>query len=397
MARPIREEADRGLGLVARIHRPPTDSGDLDGLDVAVKELVAIGGHELTANTALELPAAIRFPQTDSPVVARLRAAGARIIATTTTHELAWGITTYGRGRRVSNPTAHGRIAGGSSGGSAAAVATATSHLAVGTDTAGSVRIPAAWCGVFGWKAGDDVVPLDGVLPLAPGLDNVGLLARDVRTLWRSARAVGAPDAPIRRIFVVQARGVDGYAQRAVDEAAGALARAALRVEELALPLEGRRLLELFTVVQGSAALMAHREQLATWPHQAEVYDPWMAARLDGAQKWSRRTVEGAGDAARMFRSEVRRLLLGSMLLLPATGCRAPTTSAPDVAKVNGGSAPLREVVLPWTIIANLSGLPALTVPWAVDGEQIGVQLLGGPETDLSLMLLAELLGSTSG
>jgi aspartyl-tRNA(Asn)/glutamyl-tRNA(Gln) amidotransferase subunit A len=149
----------------------------LDGVPVAVKANIAVAGRPLTAGIAAYRS---RLAAADATCVARLRAAGAIIIGLTNMDEGALGATTDNPwSGRTGHPHVRGFTAGGSSGGSAAAVAAGFCTAALGTDTIGSIRIPAAYCGVFGHKPAHGVVPTDGVVPLSPALDHVGVLARN--------------------------------------------------------------------------------------------------------------------------------------------------------------------------------------------------------------------------
>src|SRR5206468_1307742 len=150
------------------------------GIPIGIKDIIDVAGTPTTANSRV---LAGTVPHADAPVVARLRAAGALILGKTATHEFACGTVTPG----TSNPWDLGRIPGGSSGGSAAALAAGHCFGALGTDTAGSIRIPAALCGVVGLKPRPGIVPREGVIPLAPSFDVVGPMARtvgDVALLW---------------------------------------------------------------------------------------------------------------------------------------------------------------------------------------------------------------------
>lgn len=389
------EIAERADWLARWVEASPTGTGALDGAAVAVKEIVAIGGAELSANTDVVLPDRWRLPADDAVIVARLRSAGARIVATTTTHELAWGITTHAHGRRVRHPHHPRRIAGGSSGGSAVAVALRAVELAVGTDTAGSVRIPAAWCGVFGWKAGRDAVPTDGVLPLAPRFDHVGLLTADVSLLARAVGAVAAPGGRIERLVVVHVEdGVaDERAWSAVDVATSHLESTGLPVDpsSVVVPVET---VEAFGVVQRAEALRAHAELIGTWPGQAARYSPQIRERLELAERTDPSEVAEARERIDELHDVLRDGLRGAVAVLPATGCAAPSVDTPDQVDVAGRIQELRAIVLPWTVPANIAGLPAVTVPWQIDEESFGVQLLGGAGSDRHLVELAAALSA---
>src|SRR5215813_8293605 len=154
------------------------DLGPLAGVPVAVKDLMHVKGYPMTCGTKA-LPG--DESSSDAQAVAKLRAAGALIVGTTNLHELAYGVTSanphFGH---VANPAAPGHIPGGSSGGSGAAVAAGLAAIAVGTDTGGSIRIPAACCSIVGFKGTHQAVSRAGVWPLADTLDHIGPLARSV-------------------------------------------------------------------------------------------------------------------------------------------------------------------------------------------------------------------------
>lgn len=379
------------------VDRPPTGHGPLDDIRVAVKEITGIGGHRLTANTPVRLPASWSRPEGDSPIVARLRAAGATIVGTTTTHEFAWGITCWERGRTVGNPRQPGRVAGGSSGGSAVAVAIGAADLGIGTDTAGSVRIPAAWCRVLGWKMTDGLVPMDGILPLAPGLDHTGLLAIDPAVLGRAARCLGAEaiEVPpgVGWLERVPGAPIDSRASELVHRAVEALVVAGHhRTGEVTGFPSADELMACFTVVQNAAALHAHRDLIGSWPAQRDRYPESIAARLDAAEGRTATQVDAAKRARIELTTRLRELVRQGVIVLPVTGCPPPRTTEPNIARVDDVGIDLRSVVLPNTVPANLSGLPALAVPAAVDGEGFGVQLLGPAGSDLTLIELARVL-----
>src|SRR5688572_11208409 len=163
-------EADREIA--AGLYRGP-----LHGIPITVKDLVDVRGTATTAASKVPAPIA----SADAPVVSRLREAGAIIVGKTNLHEFAFGTTSdetaFGA---VSNPIDRTRSAGGSSGGSAAAVLTGIGFASVGTDTGGSIRIPAAACGIVGLKPTLGELPCAGVIPLSTTLDHIGPLARSV-------------------------------------------------------------------------------------------------------------------------------------------------------------------------------------------------------------------------
>jgi Asp-tRNA(Asn)/Glu-tRNA(Gln) amidotransferase A subunit family amidase len=173
--------ADQALEQAARLdaaRRNGAPAGPLAGVPIAVKDLIDVAGVPTTAGGHARFS---RQARTDAPLVARIRAAGGVIVGKTNLHEFAYGVTNVNRHHGPTrNPWALDRIPGGSSGGSAAAVAAGLCAAAVGTDTGGSVRIPAALCGVVGLKPTRGAVPLAGVFPLAWSFDHAGPITRSV-------------------------------------------------------------------------------------------------------------------------------------------------------------------------------------------------------------------------
>src|SRR5882757_7632897 len=162
---------------------------DLEGIPIVVKDIIDTAGIETRYGSAAYIG---NVPRADARVVRRLRNAGAIILGKTTTHEFAWGVTTSSDAfGNTLNPTDPTRIPGGSSGGSAAAIAYGVVPASIGTDTGGSVRIPAALCGVVGLKPTCGVLPTEGVFPLAPTLDHVGLICQTADDLIILGRALG--------------------------------------------------------------------------------------------------------------------------------------------------------------------------------------------------------------
>jgi aspartyl-tRNA(Asn)/glutamyl-tRNA(Gln) amidotransferase subunit A len=363
------------LGAVVR--RWDATSG---GRPLAVKELMAVAGVPTTASSRLDddRPAA-----EDSTPVGLLRAAGWEPVATTRTHEHAWGITSRTPdGEGVRNPVDPSRIAGGSSGGSAVAVAVGAVDLATGTDTAGSVRIPAAWCGVLGLKVTHGAVPLDGCRALAPSLDAAGLLARDLEVLREGLDAWGVrtagPSPRIGRAVLPRAPELPDDLAELIDAACGGEPAA-----DVVLP-DAQELLQVFSWVQLSEALYVHR---ATWPARRHEYGADVAARLTLAES----THPPADLHERRHR--LRDAVLGcfddvDVLVLPMTACGPSTLDDPD--HVDG--VPLRDLVLPFTTPASLCGLPAMSVPCGTDrdGLPVGLQLVARPNEEAALLAAAE-------
>ncbi len=385
--------------IAAVVDPGPMIDGPLAGVRTTVKELIAVRGQALTANTAVELPQDVVSAEHEAPVVAMLRAAGARIESLSTTHELAWGITSWTEGRRVANPVVAGRVAGGSSGGAAALVRVGEADLGVGTDTAGSIRIPAGWCGIVGWKPTLDVIPPDGVLPLAPGFDTVGFLARDAAVLERVADVVGIDDDGPRPLRVAELR-IPGATRDArlgpvVADALGMLGGLGHRIVG---PVDGPDagvVVSTFATLQLDASLRTHRDELGTWPAQADRYGEAIRRRLRAAEELDAAAVTTArDDRTNLLHAAGRWFDDLDALVLPTTGCRPPSQDRPDEIEIDGRWHDLRSIVLPHTAIANLLGAPAVSVPARIGDQPTGLQVLTPPRADRrALRLAVELTG----
>ena len=268
---------------------PDGATSALWGLPIGVKELFEIAGGQ--ASYGSEVLAGRRAPH-DSTVVARLRAAGAVIVGSTRSHEFGWGITTQNPARgSTRNPWDLSRVPGGSSGGSAAAVAAGLVALATGTDTGGSIRIPAAFCGVLGLKTTVGRISRVGMAPLAPSFDTPGFLARSIELLRAALVATAGPDTgdpvtigrpPVEIAGEDPRTGVDGALRFAVPAAllpagpderwrpsldavvAGLRAIGGEQVEVEAPDAAG--LLDVFAPMQMAEALHVHEDVLGHVP-----------------------------------------------------------------------------------------------------------------------------------
>lgn len=367
------------------------EGGPLHGVPVAVKDLFDIAGQPTRAGSRVPPgPPAVL----DAVAVHRLRQAGAVVIGRTRTHEFAWGLTTWHPDLGgTHNPHDARRVAGGSSGGSAAAVAAGVVPLALGTDTGCSLRLPAAWCGVVGHKPTHGLVSTGGVLALAPSLDVVGALTRDVADTRLAlevltGRSLPPPvDVAALRVGVARAGGATPAVRAALSAAADRWEFSAA----VELPLAGGYE-RLYALTMGSEALAEHRAA-GRWPAHADLYGADVRGRLERCEQMTAADVAEAGAARTALRQAVDELFSSvDLLLLPVASCGPSLTETPDDRP--DGNGPLRSAVLPWTVLANLCGLPACAVPAGVDsgGLPVAVQVVGPAGADARVLDAAAML-----
>ncbi|MEU8394912.1 amidase [Nonomuraea sp. NPDC048892] len=377
------------------------DRGPLHGVPVAVKDLIMVAGVPATMGSR---HFAGYIPDTDAACVTRLREAGAIIVGKTTTHEFAYGPTGDRSATGASrNPWDPARMSGGSSGGSGAAVAAGMVPLAIGTDTGGSVRIPAALCGIAGFKPAYDAIPADGVFPLSATLDHVGVLAgtpddcliayrhlaRDggavkegtgpVRVAWLDPGVVFDGDPRVTRTVRAVAASVSGAASGAADEVRLA--------EEVVAELR-----ETYLAIQSCETAAVHAERLERAP---ELFDDEVLERLRVAAELPGWRYVRALEARRRLAETVGALFeRHDVLALPSVPIVAPPVGAREV-EVDGRAVAVRPALLALTSPWNVLGFPALTVPaGTVDGLPVGLQLVCRPGDEPLLFEAAARAGS---
>jgi Asp-tRNA(Asn)/Glu-tRNA(Gln) amidotransferase A subunit family amidase len=317
--------------------------------------------------------------------VRRLEAAGYANVGKTNLHEFAYGITSenphFGT---VPNPLAPGRIAGGSSGGNAAALALGLADLALGSDSGGSVRIPAACCGVVGFKPTFDLVPADGCFPLAPSYDHVGPMARTVDACEPAMSALAPDFAPISvsslddlAVAVAELDEVDSLV-RARLEAVTARIPSSPAVA-LAYPFETEPLF-MYEVAQ------VHRELYA---EHSDLYGDDLAAKIERCLGVTQAEADAAARAREAYRTRMEESLDGvDFLLAPTLPCVAPPVGVGDRA--------LRARMIRFTYPINVLGWPALALPCgaAEDGLPASIQIVGRPGDDALVLAAGRLLES---
>jgi aspartyl-tRNA(Asn)/glutamyl-tRNA(Gln) amidotransferase subunit A len=356
--------------------------GALAGVPIAIKDNLDVAGLAATAGIGA---ARGRVAGRDAACVARLREAGAVVLGKTNLDEAAFGATNdnphFGRCR---NPHRLDCTPGGSSGGSAAAVAAGLTAAALGSDTLGSVRIPASYCGCVGFKPTHGAIAPDGLMPLSASLDQVGVLARsvaDCAAVFDAIREAGAGPLPAldgAKIGVVSGLGVAAEIAAASDRAAAALAASGCSPTRVALAdtdlARVRRAGLLVTEVEGASV------------HAGLLADPRSEisrALRDGLAYGAAQTPERVASARALLDETSRRLdaLFASFALLVL-----PTT--PQTAFPFGSPTPSNQAE--FTVLANAGGFPALSIPAGLSSEAlpIGIQFVGPRGSD-ALVLAA--------
>jgi aspartyl-tRNA(Asn)/glutamyl-tRNA(Gln) amidotransferase subunit A len=369
--------------------------GPLHGIPVAVKDLVNMAGVPTRAGSVL-LAGAAPEP-VDAPVVARLKAAGAVILGKTTTHEFAFSVFTP----PTRNPWNLDHVPGGSSGGSGAAVAAEMVFAAIGTDTGGSIRIPAACCGVVGLKPTYGRVPKSGVVPLSWSLDHVGPLTRRVEDAAVFLQAVAGmdiddpttADAPVadfrasigKRVEGLRLGVPDRYFDRYIQPAVASAVQAAIErmvgegasIVPIAMPMLDYAMdVHLLTILAEAAAY--HR---ARFPGGNNEYGADVRASLALGDSISARDYL---QAQRMRRAALTEVLAGftkaDVLVTPTLPTEAPRVGQETISYPDGDEDALTSLIR-FTCPFNQTGLPAITVPTEAGANSlpVGVQIIGAP------------------
>ena len=368
----------------SRARLAPLASGPLDGLSFVVKDLIDVAGH-VTGGGNPDWLRRQRPALKSAPVVERLLRAGATLVGKTVTDELAFSLEGENEhhGTPV-NPRAPDRLPGGSSSGSAVAVAAGLADLGLGTDTGGSVRVPASFCGLFGWRPSHGRVPLDGVVPFAPSYDTVGLMARDLERLGVAAQCLleTSQSSPSGCRFLLAN---DAFAL-AEPEAASILrerATAAVAVEEVDVFADRPGdFLEAYVTLQGLEIALTHDAFLAGNP----IFGLTIAPRFAGVRALD--SALGAPWAAWREQTTVglRQLLRpGTFLLLPTAPSIAPLRFLRGEAAKH-----FYDAALTLGSIAGHAGLPAVTLPLAErHGCLLGLLIVAGVRQDERLLTVA--------
>jgi amidase len=377
--------------FVERFVVEPCSEGPLRGTSFAVKDVFDVAGWSTRCgNPTWE--ATHSTAQNTAAIVQSLLRGGARLVGKTRTDELAYSLdgSNFHEGAPL-NPAAPERLTGGSSSGAASAVAAQDVDFAIASDTAGSVRVPAAWCGLVGMRPTHSRLSVVGLTPLAPSFDTVGWLGRSI-SLMRTIGAVlfAERHQPGPEFSLVRDRGVEAHAS--------AIGSAALqrvfdqwdtrvrRIGELSLGIDLEGAAQCLRILQANEVWSTH----GPWIESARPqFGPGIAERFAAARAISTDQVRKATQQRAAIAARLDTVLPpGRILCLPTVPGPAPyRESSPEQLQLH------RARLLPLTALASLTGRPQITLPLLrADGAPVGLSLLGWRNGDEALLEIAELL-----
>jgi len=376
------------------------DRGPLHGIPISLKDLIDVQG---VATTAASHVRDGHVAAADATVTARLRQAGAVLVGKTNLHEFAFGTTNedsaYGPARHPLDPT---RSPGGSSGGSAVSVATGMALASLGTDTGGSIRIPAAACGLVGLKPSIGEIPLDGVVPLSASFDHVGPLCRsveDAQLLYdvlrggSSARVPESREARTIRVGIPR----DYFLALLDEEVAAAFISTCTRLANAGVMMSDVRVQHtdligaVYTHVSIPEAVAYHAATLERIPDR---YTPNVRMRLEAGRFLLAEDYVRARQGCRELRLAVDAALTDcDVLLLPTLAIPAPPLGMSTV-RIGDRDEPVRNVMLRLTNLFNITGHPAIAVPCGATrtGLPVSAQLVGHLDQTQALLAVARAL-----
>ena len=365
----------------------PGGPGPLGEKTFVVKENIDVAGHVSTNGHPLW--ATTHAPaRRNAVVVERLLTAGAQLVGKARMDEMAYSLLGanphYGA---PINPAAPERHPGGSSSGSAVATAAGLVDFAIGTDTAGSCRAPAAFCGVFGFRSSHGAIPMTGVVPLAPSFDVIGWFARDMETMQAVGDALLPPDADNRPVdsIVLLAEGFDDLEAEAAEAIAPALAQlksAGSREARLGDAFLAEALAH-FRNLQAAEAWVSVGDWITT---EKPVFGAGVAQRFDIARQVTHEQKQAAQNFSKDIRARLAALLGETgVIVLPTTPFRAPRLDdSEDQLDAK------RYQMMRLFILASYCGLPQISLPIRTNGAPFGLSLMGRRGSDRSLLAFAK-------
>src|SRR5579859_755788 len=382
------------------------DRGPLHGIPVSLKDNIHTAGIRTTAGSKF-----LRdfVPENDAHIVAKLKEAGAILLGKTNLHEFAYGVTTnnphYGATR---NPWDAARIPGGSSGGAAAAVAAGLCVAAVGTDTGGSIRIPASLCGVVGFKPTLHRVSVEGIVPLSPTLDCAGPLARsveDAALLFDAIADLRKQEPPLSKSLASHRKTkftlgipkefffdvLSPEVQDSFESTLKTLRKRGWKMKEISIPLLNNTETAGNNIAWAEAA---HYHQKMGWfPKNSAEYGEDVRARLEIGARVTATAYLEAMDQREKFIAQFHAALAEAnvdALAVPTTPIPAPPIGE-ESTTINGKDHAIRALLLRLNRPANLAGLPAISIPCGLtsSGLPLGFQLIGTTSSDSMLVSIS--------
>jgi len=395
-------------GRKAHRHRGP-----LHGIPISVKDNIYTEGIRTTAGSRILKDF---IPKKDAVVVAQLKKTGAVILGKTNMHEFAYGVTSnnphYGP---VRNPWDLERIPGGSSGGSAAAVAAGLCYGSIGTDTGGSIRIPASLCGVVGLKPTWGRISCEGVVPLSPALDCTGPLARTVRDAAILTGAIYSrvgrePDLAKPETLRLNPRKIclgiprqlffdalSTEVRKAFDAAVRDLCKAGMTTTDISIPLLDE-VEDAGNQIAWVEAILFHSQQ-GYFPARASEYGEDVRSRVEMGAKVSALDYLRALEIQEQLVVQLHMALAESdadALLAPTTPIVAPLINE-ETTRLGAHEYATRALLLRLNRPANLAGVPAISLPcsFTPSGLPVGLQIIGGVSSEAVLLRIANVFEST--
>jgi aspartyl-tRNA(Asn)/glutamyl-tRNA(Gln) amidotransferase subunit A len=385
-------------------YRSGTSVRPLEGVPFGVKDLFDTAEVRTTYGSPMFSD---HVPERDAEAVRRVRAAGAILIGKTQTHEFAWGITSVNELMGTShNPWAPGRISGGSSGGSAVALAAEFVPLALGSDTGGSIRVPSSFCGTVGLKPTYGRISLEGIFPLASSLDHPGPMARnpaDAARLFGVLVGEQPPSADgLRGVRVglcpdMHLTPLSPEIEAAYRAAADAAAGAGAELVEVPMP-EAAGAYQAFGSVQRCEALRTHSEA-GLWPARRAEYGADVLGRLEMAEATTLSDYLKGITWRERLRAGLNRSFSQVDLLLTPVTAGPPSPIGREHVMHLGAEIEFRELVMSYTVPQDLTGLPACTVRAGFDelGVPTAVQFTGPPWSEWRVLSAAHALYEATG
>ena len=376
-------DTDGARAQARQLDALPQARGALHGVPITVKDLFNVTGLPTRAGTAAPLPLGFQAPTVDAVAVSRLRAAGAVILGKVNLHEIALGITgENAHTGDVKNPIDPARQAGGSSSGGAVSVALGAGYGSLGSDTGGSLRIPASFCGVVGFKPTFGLIPLEGALPLSVTCDHAGPLARNVADAHALFEILAHRNLPLRQLEHLRGLRI-GVPRSWLEGRLGADVRREFELLLMQLIDTGATVLDVaptdlelagaaYTPIVRAEAAFTHRAALEADPSLFGVREP-----LEAGMELS----VGAYLEARGLRRRVRAgletiLRTVDALVLPTAPLPAPARGT-NTVQLESGLRAHRDAFIELTLPFSLVGVPALSLPFTkVNGLPVGLQVI---------------------